>query len=268
MTYEVYSSERMPRVSIISLGCARDIDSTRSCPLRRNVFVVHYCISGHGYFLDNRVDAGQGFVFLPGQIVEYHPSKSDPWTYYWIIIDTDDPQYFLNIFNPDPSTGIFSYNFVDIVEEQFRILERSRNFYVSPVNSLAVFFDFLRRHATNETGATRARDYAKAAKNYIDTNYHLHPSICELAKQLNISQSYLYRVFFEEYGVSPKEYLNRFCLEQAKSLLRHSDLNVSQIAASVGYNDVLAFSSFFSKKQGKSPTAYRKEKLQKSEKNM
>ena len=63
-------------------------------------------------------------------------------------------------------------------------------------------------------------------------------------------------------------YLTYNGLEQAKNLLRQSDLNISQIAASVGYNDVLAFSSFFSKKQGMSPTAYRKEKALREEKNM
>jgi hypothetical protein len=56
-------------------------------------------------------------------------------------------------------------------------------------------------------------------------------------------------------------------LEQAKMLLRTSDMNISQIAAAVGYSDVLAFSAFFSKRKGCSPTAYR-ERVKHGDKGM
>lgn len=257
MTYEIYSSEKLPRISVVSIGCAYDPLSTRSGPIMRNVFVIHYCLSGHGYYLGNRVDAGQGFVFLPGSTVEYHPSRSDPWKYIWFIIDTDDPEFFLKYYDLDRETGIFKYDFIDILEEQYRILKKSRTFAADPVEMLLIYTNILKHHSVEKTRQNKAAVYAKAAKDFIETNYHRRPSISELAKHLSISQSYLYRVFCEEYGVSPKEYLNRFCLEQAKILLCSSDLNISQIAASVGYSDVLAFSAFFSKRKGCSPTAYR-----------
>ena len=260
MICEVYTSGRMPRVTVLSLGCAEEPQDTRSGPIRRNAFVIHYCLSGYGYYMGNRVGAGEGFIFFPGQTVEYHPSQSDPWKYFWIILETDNPEFFLKYYNMDSKTGIFQYDFVDVLEEQYRLLKRNHAFAISPVDSLCTYMTILKHHANVKQEGSKATVYALSAKDYIETNYYLHPSIGELAKYLSISQSYLYRVFTEEFGVSPKEYLNRFCIDQAKQLLLTTDMNISQIAASVGYSDVLAFSAFFSKRKGCSPTAYREKK--------
>lgn len=264
MRYEIYSSEKMPSVTVTAIGCAEDPSDTHSGPIRRNAFVIHYCLSGRGYFMGNKVEGGQGFLFLPGSTVEYHPSKKDPWKYMWIIIDTDNPDFFLKFYNADEKTGIFTYDFPDVLEEQWVEIENNRVASVNPVEPLSVFFNILKLHTSEKKRGGKAWLYAMSAKKYIETNYHSRPSIGELAKHLNISQSYLYRVFIEEFGVSPKEYLNRFCIDQAKQLLRSSDMNISQIAASVGYNDVLAFSAFFSKRQGMPPSMYR-EKVGKGE---
>lgn len=246
----------MPRISVLTVGGAEEMESTRSGPIKRNVFVIHYCFAGRGYYLGNPVSAGQGFFFLPGETVEYHHSKHDPWKYLWFIIDTDNPEFFLKYYNADPRTRIFNYDFPDVIEEQYRMVKRSTEFAISPVEGLLIYLNILKRHSTRQGGG-KATVYAMSAREYIEVNYHLRPSITALAQHLNISQSYLYRVFFEEFGMSPKEYLNRFCFEQAKMLLRTSDMNISQVAAAVGYSDVLAFSAFFSKRKGCSPTAYR-----------
>lgn len=266
MIYELYTSGKMPKISVLTVGYAEDMLFTRSGPIKRNVFVIHYCVEGKGYYLGNPVTAGQGFIFLPGETVEYHPSKSDPWKYLWFIIDTDNPEFFLKYYNADPKTRIFSYDFIDVIDEQRRSIVRSKDFSISPVEGLLMYLNVLKHHTVQKSGG-KATVYAMSAREYIELNYHLRPSIAALAEHLNISQSYLYRVFFEEFGMSPKEYLNRFCMEQAKMLLRTSDMNISQIAAAVGYSDVLAFSAFFSKRKGCSPTAYR-ERVKHGDKGM
>ena len=53
---------------------------------------------------------------------------------------------------------------------------------------------------------------------------------------------------------------NRIILE-AKRLLVYTNRSTIEIAAELGYNDSSHFSKFFKKHTGKSPTAFRKEKL-------
>ena len=56
---------------------------------------------------------------------------------------------------------------------------------------------------------------------------------------------------------SPKEYLTGFRIRQACNLLEHSDLSITAIANSVGFENNLYFSKAFHKAKGMSPKNYR-----------
>lgn len=82
--------------------------------------------------------------------------------------------------------------------------------------------------------------------------------VIDIAKNMGISDRYLYNLFIKYVGISPKEYINNAKIEYAEKLLKNSRSSIAEIATSVGYEDALAFSRFFSKKKGVSPSEYRK----------
>jgi AraC-like DNA-binding protein len=84
-------------------------------------------------------------------------------------------------------------------------------------------------------------------------------SVSDLCSAIGITQPYLYRIFKEEVGCSPKNYISEYRIKLAKKLLAETEFSVSAIADSVGFKSVLDFSKFFSKRTGVSPTEYRKE---------
>ena len=57
--------------------------------------------------------------------------------------------------------------------------------------------------------------------------------------------------------MSPKKYIVKEKLDKAKMMLTKTDIPITQIAASVGYPDVLAFSKVFSAYEKMSPSKYR-----------
>jgi AraC-like DNA-binding protein len=59
-------------------------------------------------------------------------------------------------------------------------------------------------------------------------------------------------------GASPMRRIREIRVEEAKGLLLHSSMNVTEIAASLNYGRIHEFSREFSNVQGVSPTAYRK----------
>jgi transcriptional regulator GlxA family with amidase domain len=97
----------------------------------------------------------------------------------------------------------------------------------------------------------------------IDAQQWLHEhfteplSFAELADQLGMSQRTLNRRFKLATGMSPGRYLQQLRLEQARELLRDSNLPVAEIAVSVGYQDIGYFSTLFREHMAQSPTAYR-----------
>jgi transcriptional regulator GlxA family with amidase domain len=79
----------------------------------------------------------------------------------------------------------------------------------------------------------------------------------EVAQQLGMSQRTLNRRFKLATGMVPGRYLQQLRLEQARELLRDSNLSIAEIAVSVGYQDLGHFSTLFREHMSQSPTAYR-----------
>jgi transcriptional regulator GlxA family with amidase domain len=80
----------------------------------------------------------------------------------------------------------------------------------------------------------------------------------QLAQQFSMSQRTLNRRFKLATGISPGRYVQYLRLEQARDLLRDSNLSITEIATAVGYPDIGYFSTLFREHMAQSPTAYRK----------
>lgn len=80
----------------------------------------------------------------------------------------------------------------------------------------------------------------------------------EYATLCGISNTYFCRCFREWCGKSPVEYRNALRLSHAESMLRHTDMQISEIAGVVGFEDPFYFSRIFTGRFGLSPKAYRK----------
>lgn len=102
--------------------------------------------------------------------------------------------------------------------------------------------------------------YVEKAISYIETNYSYPITVEDIAYYVGISRSHLFRSFQNYMSKSPKDYLSGYRIRQACRLLRETDLSVSTIAYSVGFENNLYFSKAFRKQKGMSPSEYRKSK--------
>ncbi len=78
-----------------------------------------------------------------------------------------------------------------------------------------------------------------------------------LARAVHLSPSHLGRLFTEDIGISPMRYLTRLRAEWAAALLVETDLQVSIVAAQVGWHDPNLLARRFRAEFGLSPTQYR-----------
>lgn len=82
---------------------------------------------------------------------------------------------------------------------------------------------------------------------YVDGHYTEKLSLEHLSSMANMSPHYFCRLFKNLTGKSPTEYITYLRLKKAETLLRESDLNITEIAMAVGYNDSNYFSRLFKK---------------------
>lgn len=98
----------------------------------------------------------------------------------------------------------------------------------------------------------------KEALDYIDQHYSDALTLKIVAQVVHLNPSYLSTLFKEELNISFVEYLTRVRIQQAKRLLLTTDLNVTEIAESVGYQTPKYFNKVFREYEQTTPGAYRK----------
>ena len=220
----------------------------------RNAYILHYVMEGEGYYNGIRVKEGRGFFIKPGETHEYMTSKNKPWRYFWVILNGEEALQICRKYILFNKHGIFDYDFKDELKS---FTKRFFNTYkiISSAKAKGVFWMLMSCHEKEEK--LGANKYVSEAKKFMEQNCHRPVSICEVSDMLHISDRYMYNLFIKYEGISPKKYLNNLRLQRASNMLKTGSMTVTEIAVSVGFEDVLTFSRFFKKNMKVSPTEYR-----------
>jgi AraC-like DNA-binding protein len=92
--------------------------------------------------------------------------------------------------------------------------------------------------------------------------HHAEPlSRQAIAGALAVSKDYLGRIFHQELGISPWEYLIRYRVLRAKEMLLTTSYTVAEIAGRVGFDNAAYFSHIFHREVGCTPRAFRAQRM-------
>ena len=118
---------------------------------------------------------------------------------------------------------------------------------------LRLFFVFLSEHA----GAGEAAFSVTRAADYIREHLRQKHSMAELARMSGLSEDGFRKSFLKTYGMTPKQYQQRCKVAESKWMLGSTDRAVQEIGEAVGFETVHAFSAWFKKAVGVSPTEWK-----------
>ena len=91
----------------------------------------------------------------------------------------------------------------------------------------------------------------------MDRSYAQPLDIASLARDVHLSAGHLSRQFVLAYGETPYAYLMTRRIERAMTLLRTTDLSVTDVCFAVGYQSLGTFSTRFTELVGVAPSLYR-----------
>lgn len=104
--------------------------------------------------------------------------------------------------------------------------------------------------------------YVQRVISYIKDNLGSQKiSLHHAAGHVHVHPRYLSEVFKKETGITFNDYLIREKLEHARELLSDPSVKISEIARSVGYEDVKYFSQLFRRYYQLTPSEYREQRL-------
>ncbi len=228
-----------------------------------NGFEIGVCLEGDGvFFVENKV-----YSFTRGSIsiissdqphIAQSPSEKPSR---WIFINFDWERLFgteeitvrQHIFE-DPQIA----SLLQIIYDTMR--SKPEN-YRSEVTCLmqAVMYRLLRRQEIYYEYSIRDNpcESVYPAIHYIRENYAKQFAMEELAKINNYSINHFRKLFREQTGCTPLEYLINVRLKIAAVLLRSTDKSILEIAGETGFETLSSFNRHFKRKYRLSPSRWR-----------
>lgn len=124
-----------------------------------------------------------------------------------------------------------------------------------------LFAELLNPQSIKSKGEANYEDNIQEIKNYITENLNERLTVQKLADKTLMSISHFSRVFKQQTGFSPYEYVLITRLNKAKYLLQKTEMSVAAIAYETGFNSESNFICFFTENEGVSPGKFRKLKF-------
>ncbi len=232
---------------------------------RKGFHMIHLVLSGRGTLRvgDEEYSARGGDVFYlnPDREVIYRADENDPWEYRWVGFVGTKAMVALND-TVLPRKIVTSLSKVEVLAERMRQIyecasQGSERGDLMALGHMYFFLsELLEQCGTQGRDSDTAAEYVHRATDYIREHYTERLSIDDVCQFLNISRSYLYKLFKRYYGVSPSSYLIRFRLEKARELLNAQQYPVNEVAERVGFSDHPYFTKRFRMVYDMTPREY------------
>ena len=206
------------------------------------------------------------FILLfPGEWHNYHPDLETGWYEHWLgfsgtYADQLVKNGFLSVTHPIIKVGhstelktLFSMAINYSIEQPSGYQQ-----LLSGIVQFALGLCFVQSQRIRFKNAEIV-DKINHAKQIMGERYNEELQMESIAKIIGLNYT-TFRIEFKEYtGFSPKSYIEGLRINQAKALLKDTDLSSKEIAYQVGYNSPYYFCLSFKKNTGMTPSEYRKQ---------
>ncbi len=128
-------------------------------------------------------------------------------------------------------------------------------------HSLTAFLLRLAHLAASSTEASRRPDDTTFTlfRNAVEKGFATNHSVSAYADALGYSRRTLVRAVRAATGQTPKGFIDKRVILEAKRLLAHTELPIGRVGAAVGFPDAANFSKFFQQHTEMTPAAFRAE---------
>ncbi|NJD04392.1 MAG: AraC family transcriptional regulator [Ruminiclostridium sp.] len=220
---------------------------------------------GHLYLRNKNYDIVKGqLMFI--NCMEYHIMSSDAelgWHYKWIHFDGFNAESLYSMiyekYGPvmDFGSDTFIPNGIDNLIEM--VLSRDINIEIKASNIITGILTYVFLNGNSGTVSSNdANSKIKAVIDFIEKNYASDIGINDLVRIACYSKYHFSRLFKAITGYNPYEYIIKYRINTAKTLLKSTVISVEEISETVGFDTSSNFIYTFKKLEGITPSKFRK----------
>lgn len=148
---------------------------------------------------------------------------------------------------------ITSYDDKNFIQQALNL--KVNEYLLKPVRAEKMI-EVLDKYITHNRLISTSQEVENAIE-YIEENFKSEISLDDVAKYINLTPSYVSKLFKKKLGVNFKRYLTEIKMTEAKRMLKEENVNINEISFSIGYNEPNYFCKVFKKVEGLTPTQYR-----------
>ena len=235
----------------------------------RHHFLIHHVVRGSGTFTiygkEYAIKEKETFLAYPNTTIEYRADEQDPWEYYWVGFNGSDAPLLIEQTDFSKQTPVLTTDFGQKLKHQLLDIYACRGNAgfegARMTGRLYLMLSYLIENSAKDLDDnTRSKEYVRRAVAFIAGNFQNPITVEDVAKSVGLSRSHLYRVFIQNTGMSPVQYIMDVRVQNAKALLSSGKFSVKEVACSVGIEDPLYFSKAFKSATDLSPSEYMKRK--------
>ncbi|MDR3261208.1 MAG: AraC family transcriptional regulator [Tannerella sp.] len=235
-----------------------------------NEYQLIYITRGSGYFTSQsvkkqKISEGTMILLFPGEWHSYYPDPDTGWNEHWVgfrgpHIDRRVENHFFGKECPVFQIG-HSTTILRLYEDILDLARQEKAGYQQMISSIVLHImgSVYYKWKNSQFKDLYIEDKIVEARQMIKDNVEGSLSQEDIAARLGLGYSWFRRMFKEYTGVPPAQYQIRQKLLRAKELLADTSMNVSEVAYALHFENTGQFSTFFRKKEGFTPTQFRKQ---------
>jgi AraC-like DNA-binding protein len=234
-----------------------------------NEYQAIYIIRGKGYFESKSmqctsVEEGTIILLFPGEWHRFKPDKNVGWDEYWVGFQGEMAHNLIRnkFFNPKEALiniGIKD-EAVSLITEIIEHTRQEKSGYQPLVSGallhlLGYIHSIVKQQQFTEENHVEIT--VNKARILLRQKIDEDVSMEDIARELNVSYSWLRKMFKSYTGISLGQYLIQLKIEKAKILLSDPSKTIKEIAYDLHFDSCFYFSRLFKEKTGLSPDLFR-----------
>ena len=160
-------------------------------------------------------------------------------------------------FSADTRTVIPVSNALALIKD-FNRLDKAFYFGTNKLECFSIFYGML--NIISEGNSVCSKQILPAIK-YIEENFCNDITNAVLASRCMMGEEYFRKLFKQNFGISPKQYITDMRINKAKKMLIEGSLKINAISEQCGFSNPFHFCRFFKAKTGETPSEYMKNNM-------
>lgn len=212
----------------------------------------------------------QAFFVFPNQAFSLHSEENYPLDYFYLEFNGIQVKRFLNQCQISQDTLIYQLKNSLHTEKLYHIIEQIISYKNSSVfYVLSLLYSFLDELFTGFSDSfiqqykfhsSMSEFYLKESISFLEQNFNKNISVEDIAMVCGIHPNQLGKIFKEQFGKTPQDFLISYRMTRAARLLSLTNLSVKEVATAVGYENPSHFSRTFKQLFFVSPKHWREKR--------